>query len=188
MPSCGPAPAGVAPRRSCPRRRCVVACREQLNCQGSCRSQAKQDFSEDVPLRKDRFRWGDRPRRPRCRHGAERPVASGASIKPGEPGEALHREARAARCGRRAPPFDVPCRCASTAAGDAIGRAALGAGIVASGASIKPGEPGAALHREPLDAGAPRSSCLLSYAIHTPGDAPSPIGHSRPFPTTVRVT
>jgi hypothetical protein len=34
-----------------------------------------------------RFRWGDRPRRPRCRHGAEGPVASGASIKPGETGE-----------------------------------------------------------------------------------------------------
>jgi hypothetical protein len=40
-------------------------------------------------------------------------------------------------------------RCAGTDAGGAIGREALDAGTVASGASIKPGE---ALHREALDA------------------------------------
>jgi hypothetical protein len=44
-------------------------------------------------------------------------------------------------------------RCARTIADGAIGREALDAGMVASGASIKAGEPGEALHREPLDAG-----------------------------------
>jgi hypothetical protein len=58
---------------------------------------------------------------------------------------------RAARCRRRAASLDVPCRCARTDAGAAIGRAALGAGTVPSGASIKPDEPGETLHREPLD-------------------------------------
>jgi len=37
------------------------------------------------------------------------------------------------------------CRCPGTVAGGAIGREALDAGTVASGASIKPGEPGEAL-------------------------------------------
>jgi hypothetical protein len=49
----------------------------------------------------------------------------------------------------------VPCRRARTDAGGAIGREALDAGTVASGASIKagePGEPGYAFPREPLDA------------------------------------
>jgi len=74
-------------------------------------------------------------------------VASSASIKPGEPGEAFHREARAARCGRRAAPLDVPWRCARTDAGGALATPAT-AGMVASSASIKPGEPGEALHRD----------------------------------------
>jgi hypothetical protein len=47
----------------------------------------------------------------------------------------------------------MPRRCARTDAGGAIGREALDAGTVASGAKIKPGEPGEALHREQLDAG-----------------------------------
>jgi hypothetical protein len=37
-------------------------------------------------------------------------------------------------------PLDVPCRRARTDAGGALGREALDAGTVASGASIKPGE------------------------------------------------
>src|ERR1700686_2287648 len=43
-------------------------------------------------------------------------------------------------------------RCAGTVAGGAIGREALDAGTVASGAGIKAGEPGEAPRREPLDA------------------------------------
>jgi hypothetical protein len=39
----------------------------------------------------DRCRWGDRPRRPQCRHGAERPVVSG-------------RQHQAGRARRGAPP------------------------------------------------------------------------------------
>ena len=70
-----------------------------------------------VPLRQDRCRWRDRPRAP-----SMPPAASGAGIKPGE---ALHREARAARCRRRAAPLDVPCRCARTVAGGALGLDAL---------------------------------------------------------------
>jgi hypothetical protein len=80
-------------------------------------------------------------------HATAGMVASSASIKPGEPGEALHREARAARCGRRAAPLDVPWRCARTDAGGALATPAT-AGMVASSASIKPGEPGEALHRD----------------------------------------
>jgi len=85
-------------------------------------------------------------------------VASGAGIKPGEPTEALHREARGARC--RAALLDVPCRRAGTDAGGALGRKALDASAVASGARLGHGEPGEALHREAL--GAPvtcRSAC-----------------------------
>jgi hypothetical protein len=42
----------------------------------------------------------------------------------------------------------VPCSRARTDAGGAIGREALDAGMMASGASIKAGEPGEALYRE----------------------------------------
>jgi hypothetical protein len=49
-------------------------------------------------------------------------VASGASIKAGE---ALPRDARGARCPRRAAPLDMPCRCVGTDAGGAIGRETL---------------------------------------------------------------
>jgi hypothetical protein len=64
-------------------------------------------------------------------------------------------------------PRDVPCRCARADAGDAIGREALDAGMVASGAGIKPGEAlhREALHREPLDAGdVPRPSTRCAAA------------------------
>jgi hypothetical protein len=64
-------------------------------------------------------------------------VASGAGIKPGGPGEALHRDARCARCRRRAAPLDVPCRYGRTVAGGALGREPLDAGTVAS---IKAGD------------------------------------------------
>jgi len=45
-------------------------------------------------------------------------------------------------------PLDAPCRRARTDAGGALGREALDAGAVASGAKIKPGVPGDALHRK----------------------------------------
>jgi hypothetical protein len=86
----------------------------------------------------DRCRWGDRPRRPRCRHGAERPVASGASIKLGEP---LHREARAALDAGDVP-RPLTCRAAASAPTPVMQSAErpLVPGMVASGASIKPGD------------------------------------------------
>jgi hypothetical protein len=59
---------------------------------------------------------------------------------------ALHRETLNA--GDVPVPLDVPYRCAGTDAGSAIGREALDAGTAASGASIKPGAIGKALHRE----------------------------------------
>jgi hypothetical protein len=63
---------------------------------------------------------------------------------------------------RRVAPLDAPRRCVRTVAGGAIGREAVDAGTVASGASIKPGEPGEALHREPLDAGyVPRPTRMI---------------------------
>jgi hypothetical protein len=60
-------------------------------------------------------------------------VASGAGIKLGEPGEALHREALDA--GRRVAALDVPCCRARTDAGGALGREALDAATVAPSAS-----------------------------------------------------
>jgi len=64
----------------------------------------------------------------------------------------------------------MPFRCARTNAGDALGRKALDATTVASGASIKAGDPGEALHREALNAGdAPRPSTCPSAA---PGPMP----------------
>jgi hypothetical protein len=47
----------------------------------------------------------------------------------------------------------APYRRAGTDASGALGREALDAGTVASGAKTKPGEPGEELHGEPLDAG-----------------------------------
>jgi hypothetical protein len=58
-------------------------------------------------------------------------VASGAKIKPGEPGEALHREPLDAGD----VPLDVPCGCGGTDTGGAIGREALDCRMVASGAN-----------------------------------------------------
>jgi hypothetical protein len=119
----------------------------------------------DSPLLAHRTRHGRRPAR---RLTGGKP----ASRKPlrqsrfGAPRAA----ARAAQCRRRAALLDVPCRCAGTDAGGAIGREALDAATVASGASIKPGEPGEALHREALDAGdVPRSSTCRAAA---PGSMP----------------
>jgi hypothetical protein len=59
-------------------------------------------------------------------------VASGAGIKPGEPGEALHREPLDAG--------DVPCP-----SGGALRRKARDAGAVASGEAMKDGEAGAVI-------------------------------------------
>jgi len=87
-----------------------------------------------VPLRRDRCRWSARPRGLDSGAGA-----SGASIKVGEPGEALHREARGVRCWRRAPRRAVQPR--QNRCGGAIGRDALDAATVASGASIKAASP-----------------------------------------------
>jgi hypothetical protein len=53
----------------------------------------------------------------------------------------------------------LTCRCARTDAGGALGREAVDAATVASGARIKPGEPPEALHREPLDAVPRPSTC-----------------------------
>jgi hypothetical protein len=58
--------------------------------------------------------------------------AAGAKIKPGEPGEALHRHERGARCRRRAAPLDMLYRRTRTVAGGAIGREPLDAGILKS--------------------------------------------------------
>ena len=86
-----------------------------------------------------------------CRAAAPGPMPVGCSAArpsmparwraaPDQARQALHREARGAQCRRRAAPLDVPRRCARTDAGGAIGREALDAGTVASGASIKPGK------------------------------------------------
>jgi hypothetical protein len=77
-------------------------------------------------------------------------------------------------------PRPSTCRAAApgTVAGGAIGREALDAGTVASGASIKPDEPGEALHREALDAGdVPRSSTCRAAA---PGPMPVERSAARP--------
>jgi hypothetical protein len=77
-------------------------------------------------------------------------VASGASIKTGEP---------ARRSTAKREPLDaadVPRR-ARTDAGGALGREARDAGMMASGSSIKLGERGEALHREVLDTREARS-------------------------------
>jgi hypothetical protein len=76
-------------------------------------------------------------RGPRCRHGGERRRDQARRARRG----AQPRRA-SARCRRRAAPLDVPCRRAGTNAGGAIDREALDASTVASGAKIKPGEPG----------------------------------------------
>jgi hypothetical protein len=147
---------------------------------GSCRSQAKRDFSEDVPLMpvgrsgaapsmpaRCRAAGGERrqassrasparrstsrsmradvPRPSTCRGAAPGPMPVARSRCPRLPAWASPARRSTAKrepldAGERAPPFDVPCRSPSTDAGDAIGRAALGAGMVASGASIKPGD------------------------------------------------
>jgi hypothetical protein len=60
------------------------------------------------------------------------------------------RDITAIRRALRAAPLDAPCRRARAGAGDAIGREALDAGAVASGASIKPGDRS---RGEPLGAG-----------------------------------
>jgi hypothetical protein len=67
----------------------------------------------------------------------------------------------------------MPChRCAGTDAGVALGREALDAGTVASGAAVKPGKPGEVFPREPLDAAdvlldVPRR--VLSWPARTDG-------------------
>jgi hypothetical protein len=63
------------------------------------------------------------------------------------------------------PPLDMPCCRAGTDAGGALGREALDAATVASGAGIKPGE---AFPRKPLDAAdVPRR--VLSWPARTDG-------------------
>jgi hypothetical protein len=68
------------------------------------------------------------------RHGGEWRRHQGRRARRGAP-------PRAARCRRRAAPLDVSCRRGRTVAGGAIGRDAPNAGMVLSGASIKPGKP-----------------------------------------------
>ena len=94
-----------------------------------------------MPLRRGPCRWRDRPRSPRCRHGDER-----RRIKAAEPGEALQRELLDAGDVRR-----PSTRHAAAPGPLAVVRSAARpstAGAVASGARIKPGEPGEALHRD----------------------------------------
>jgi hypothetical protein len=74
---------------------------------------------------------------------------------------------------RRAAPLDVPCRRAGTVAGSAIGRQALDAGTVASGARIKPG------------ASPPYNGAVASIARIKPGEpgaAHSAASRSMPAP------
>jgi hypothetical protein len=72
--------------------------------------------------------------------------------------------ATCASCRRGVAPLDVPCRRGRTNAGGAIGRKALDAGTVASGAGIKPGEPGKARHRDARDARCRASRCARTVA------------------------
>ena len=81
------------------------------------------------------------PRPSTCRAAAPgampvaRSAASGASVKLGEPGEALRRG-----CRRRAAPLDVPCRCARPMLA-ARSAEAVDAGMVASGAGSSRASP-----------------------------------------------
>jgi hypothetical protein len=93
--------------------------------------------------------------RPRCRRGGERSAPDQA------------RRAQRGALPRRAKRL-MPCRCAEIVAGGAIGCEAVDAAMVASGASIKPGEPGEALHGEALHREALHGEALHREALtHT---------------------